>query len=105
MAGEITKIIVPKWGMTMTEATLVAWLVEEGDEVRAGDPVVEVETEKVTNVIESPVEGALLRIVAQVNDVLPIGGLLGVVGDPAVPVAEVDAVVADFRASFVAGAD
>ena len=55
--GRIAKLIMPKWGLSMTEGRLVDWLVEEGAEIAVGDEVVEVETEKITDAVESPVAG------------------------------------------------
>jgi pyruvate/2-oxoglutarate dehydrogenase complex dihydrolipoamide acyltransferase (E2) component len=52
----------PKIGMEMTEAILASWLVEDGSTVDKGQPLYEMETDKVTNEIESPVAGRLRRI-------------------------------------------
>jgi pyruvate dehydrogenase E2 component (dihydrolipoamide acetyltransferase) len=97
----IAKLGMPKWGLQMREGALVAWLVEEGATVARGDPVAEVETEKINGVVESPADGILRRRVAQVGDVVPVGGLLGVLGDAGTADAEVDAFVAEFQATFV----
>jgi pyruvate dehydrogenase E2 component (dihydrolipoamide acetyltransferase) len=101
----IAKLGMPKWGLNMREGALVAWLVEEGAELALGDEVAEVETEKINGVVESPGAGVLRRRVAQVGDVLPVGGLLGVLADPGVPDAEIDAFVAEFQATFVPEAE
>lgn len=103
MSAEIQKLGMPKWGLSMTEGRVVAWLVEEGAEIAVGDEVAEVETEKINGAVESPVAGVLRRRVAAEGDVIPVGGLLGVVADAAVADADVDAFVADFQASFVPG--
>ncbi|BBL79755.1 branched-chain alpha-keto acid dehydrogenase subunit E2 [Rubrobacter xylanophilus] len=98
---QITKLGMPKWGLTMTEGTVVRWLVEEGAELESGDEVVEVESEKINNAVESPAAGVLRRRVAQEGEVIPVGGLLGVIADPSVPDAEIDAFVEEFQATFV----
>ena len=85
----------------MTEGTVVAWLVEEGAELAVGDEVAEVETEKINGVVESPAPGVLRRRVAGVGAVVPVGGLLGVIADAAVPDADIDSFVEEFQASFV----
>jgi pyruvate dehydrogenase E2 component (dihydrolipoamide acetyltransferase) len=99
----IDKLGMPKWGLSMTEGKLLDWLVEEGAEVSAGDELCEVETEKITGAVESTASGVLRRRVGAVGDVIAVGGLLGVIADAAVPDAEIDAFVAEFRATFVPG--
>jgi len=98
---QITRLTMPKWGLTMTEGTVVQWLVGEGEEVSKGDEIIEVESEKINNAVESPASGVLRRHVAQEGDVLPVGGLLGVIADASVPDSEIDAFVEGFRESFV----
>ena len=56
---QISKLGMPKWGLTMTEGTVIEWLVEEGAELDVGDEVVEVESEKINNVVEAPAAGVL----------------------------------------------
>ena len=82
-------------------AQLVAWLVPEGAEVAVGDEVAEVETDKINGAVEAPAAGVLRRQVAKVGDVVPVGGLLGVLADAAAADDEIDAFVAEFQASFV----
>jgi pyruvate/2-oxoglutarate dehydrogenase complex dihydrolipoamide acyltransferase (E2) component len=64
----------PKIGMEMTEAILASWLVEDGSTVDKGQPLYEMETDKVTNEIESPASGRLRRIAEE--------GVTYQVGDP-----------------------
>jgi pyruvate/2-oxoglutarate dehydrogenase complex dihydrolipoamide acyltransferase (E2) component len=64
----------PKIGMEMTEAVLASWLVEDGGTVAKGQPLYEMETDKVTNEIESPATGRLRRIAEE--------GATYQVGDP-----------------------
>mgnify|MGYP005819473129 CR=1 FL=1 len=98
MSG-IYKLTIPKLGLTMEEGTVVAWLIEEGTQVAAGDEVAEVETDKITNVVESAQSGVLRRKVAKEGDVLPVGALIGVVADPSVTDAEIDNFVAVERSA------
>lgn len=68
--------------MNTTKATVVQWLKKEGDSLKQGDPVVELETEKVNYELDSPVEGVLLKIVMREPAEVPVGGLLGYIGKP-----------------------
>lgn len=72
-------VVLPKWGMTMQEATIVRWLKTEGDSVEKDEPLVEVETDKVEVAIEAPVAGTLTRCLANVGDVVPVGQLVAVI--------------------------
>ncbi len=102
MANEkIVPITMPKWGLSMTEGKVVGWLVDEGRELKPGDPVMDIETEKIANTFEALDPGTLRRKIAQVDDVLPIGALLGVLAPTSGPDAEVDAFVSEFLANYV----
>jgi pyruvate dehydrogenase E2 component (dihydrolipoamide acetyltransferase) len=99
--SQISKLGMPKWGLSMTEGTVVQWLVEEGTKLDKGDEIVEVESEKINNAVESPASGVLRRRVAQEGDEIPVGGLLGVIAAPDVPDEEIDAYVEEFQETFV----
>ncbi len=87
--GVVAEIVVmPKLGLTMKEGHLVQWLADEGERVRAGQPIVEVETDKVTNQVESPADGILLRRIDPEVDV-PVGEPIGVVGEPGEDTADI----------------
>ncbi len=101
----IEAITVPKWGLTMTEGTVSEWLVEEGVQVDVGDAVMDMETSKIVNTVESIIAGNLRRIVAQVGDTLEIGALLGVVAEGDVPDGEIDSFIADFVVQGVASTE
>ena len=90
----------PKWGLSMKEGKVVAWLAEDGTEVTAGAEVVEIETEKIASGLEVPQSG-ILRQVSQIGEMVPVAGLIGVIVDSGVSQPEIDAFVAEFQASFV----
>jgi len=58
------EVKLPQWGMAMQDADVVRWLKAEGDTVAAGEPLVEVESAKVSDTVKAPVAGRLVRIVA-----------------------------------------
>ena len=76
-----TNVILPKWGLTMTDGTLVAWYVDEGDHVLEGEVIAEVETEKVENDLEAPCSGIVARILVEEDDVADVGAVLAVIAD------------------------
>lgn len=62
----------PKLGETMTKGKIVKWLKKEGDAVEEGEPLLEVETEKVVFEVPAPVDGAIRKIVALEGDDIPV---------------------------------
>ena len=66
----------PKWGLAMKEGSVIKWLKEVGDEIKKGEPFVEIETEKVVNEFDSPEEGILIKKCADVDEKIPVGSLL-----------------------------
>lgn len=67
-----TSVIMPKMEMSQETATLLDWLVEEGQQVEKGQPIFEVETDKVTVEVESPAAGLLSGLSAKPGDVIPV---------------------------------
>jgi pyruvate/2-oxoglutarate dehydrogenase complex dihydrolipoamide acyltransferase (E2) component len=74
-----TEIRVPKMGMDTTEVTVSNWLVKVGDSVEVGSELVELESEKVSFVLEAEVAGEIISIAQPAGSVVPVGELLGAV--------------------------
>src|SRR5436309_12066382 len=75
-------IEMPKLSDTMTVGTLVKWLKKEGDAVKTGDMLAEVETDKATMELESFFDGTLLKIFAAPGAQVPLGAPLCAIGKP-----------------------
>ncbi|MDE2261402.1 MAG: E3 binding domain-containing protein, partial [Gammaproteobacteria bacterium] len=101
MSGRIQAVTMPKWGIEMTEGTINRWNVEEGEAVEKGAPLLDVETEKIVNTVDSPASGTLRRIVAGAGDLRPVGALLAVLAAPEVSEAELERFITDFRGAQV----
>ncbi|MGB7158752.1 MAG: biotin/lipoyl-containing protein, partial [Tepidisphaeraceae bacterium] len=69
----------PQLSDTMTEGTIVKWNKKEGDKVRAGEEIAEIETDKATMPMESFESGTLAVIMLKEGDKVPVGGLLAVI--------------------------
>ena len=83
-----TEIKMPQLGLTMEEGTVERWLKAEGDAVKAGEPLLEITTDKLTNEVEAETDGVLLKIVAPEGTDVPVQGLLGYIGQPGEQVGE-----------------
>lgn len=103
MTATITPLIMPKWGLEMREGTIAGWLVDEGARLEVGTPVLDVETDKISNAVEAPDPGLLRRKVAQEGETLPVKALLGVLAEPEVSDAEIDAYVAAYEVPAAGG--
>jgi pyruvate/2-oxoglutarate dehydrogenase complex dihydrolipoamide acyltransferase (E2) component len=69
-------IVVPRLGVTVTEVTVVEWLVDEGKRISQGDPILLVATDKVESEIPAPASGVLRRAAAP-EEVHPVGAVIG----------------------------
>ncbi|MFS8035700.1 2-oxoglutarate dehydrogenase complex dihydrolipoyllysine-residue succinyltransferase [Xanthobacter sp. AM11] len=74
-----TEIRVPTLGESVTEATIGKWFKKPGDAVKADEPLVELETDKVTVEVPAPTSGVLAEIVAKDGDTVGVGALLGAI--------------------------
>src|SRR5688572_18255333 len=77
----------PKLGLTMLAGTVTQWLKREGDAVAKGEPLLEIESEKVSFTVEAPADGLLRRIAVPDGEEVPVATVVGYVGtaDEALP--------------------
>ena len=95
--SDIYPIAVPKWGIEMVEGTITTWNKSEGDAIAKGDEVFEMESDKIVNVWDSPVDGILRRVLVPAGDAHPVGALLGVIAEASVADSDIDAFIAARR--------
>ena len=100
----MNKILMPKLSDMMEEGKILNWIKKEGDTVKKGDSVAEVETEKVTQEIEAFASGVLRKILVPAGQSAPIGAEIALVGDPSEPLGETPAVPAQSAAQDRASA-
>ena len=74
------EVLMPQLGLTMEEGTVSKWLKQEGEAVKAGEAILEITTDKLTNEVLSEHDGVLLKIVAQEGEDIPVKGLLAYIG-------------------------
>ena len=71
------KILVPVLGESITEATISKWLKSKGDNINADEPIVELETDKVSLEVPSPINGTLTEVNFKDGDTVEVGAILG----------------------------
>jgi len=74
-----TEIKVPTLGESLTEGTVVNWLKSIGDAIAVDEPILELETDKVTMEVNAPVAGILTQIIAEAGTEIEVGGVLGII--------------------------
>ena len=97
--NKIFALTIPKWGLTMEEGTISEWLLNEGDDVEVESEIVEIASDKINQVIESPVAGVLRRILGEEGEDYPVQELIGIIADADVSDDEIDAFIASVRDS------
>jgi pyruvate dehydrogenase E2 component (dihydrolipoamide acetyltransferase) len=75
------QLIMPKLGLTMTEGLLATWLVEEGQEVKKGQPLFEIETDKIVTEALAEADG-ILQVVEKAGSTVPVLGVVGYILTP-----------------------
>jgi pyruvate dehydrogenase E2 component (dihydrolipoamide acetyltransferase) len=76
-----TDVVMPRLSESMEEGTILKWLVEEGGDVKRGEPLVEIETDKANTTYDAEADGKLLEVVAKEGDTLPVGELIARIGE------------------------
>src|SRR4051812_31854895 len=72
----IVELVMPKLGESITEATILKWHKQPGENISADETVLEIATDKVDSEVPSIAEGVLEEILFQVNDVVPVGAVI-----------------------------
>src|SRR3954469_24020278 len=75
------EIKVPAMGESVTEATVARWFKKEGDAVKRDEPLLELETDKVTVEVPAPADGAIESISVKAGDTVQVGALLGAIAE------------------------
>ena len=68
----------PKMGESITEGTIINWLIAEGDPFDEGDIILEVATDKVDNEVPAPASGTLVKTLFKAKDVVPVGEVMAI---------------------------
>src|SRR5437868_9282228 len=100
----MAEIRVPTLGESVTEATIGKWFKKPGDPVAVDEPLVELETDKVTIEVPAPVAGTLGEITAKDGETVAVGALLGQINDGAAPAKPAAAAAAAAKATAAAAA-
>lgn len=96
MSKKIEALTMPKWGIEMEEGKLIEWLVEEGANFSKGDPLLVVETDKISNEIEAEFDGLCRKRIVEVDGTYPVGALLAVFAAEEISDDEIDTFINDF---------
>jgi pyruvate dehydrogenase E2 component (dihydrolipoamide acetyltransferase) len=99
----IVPVTMPKWGLSMQLGKITAWVVAEGDDVKVGDDLADIETEKITGTLEASDAGTVRRIVARVGEDVPVSGTIALIAPADVTDNDLEAAVAQARAVIDAG--
>lgn len=77
-----TAVVLKKLSWTMEEGLLGKWIKHEGDQVKEGEGLCEIETEKATDELQAPASGTLLKIVFSEGSTIPVNAVIAVIGSP-----------------------
>ena len=74
-------ILMPKWGLSIHEAKIIKWLFSTNDFIKEGQELCEIETDKTTNVYESPYTGYLVKIIVNNEEICSVGNPIAIIAD------------------------
>src|SRR5580692_1814825 len=83
-----TEVLMPRMGESVNEATIIKWVKNEGDSIKADETLIEIATDKVDSEIPAPIDGILLKKLCKDGDVVAVGKAIAVIssgGNGAVP--------------------
>ena len=89
----LSQVIMPKTGAEMEEGKIVSWKKKPGEQIKTGEILLEIETDKATMDVESPATGVLLRSLFAEDDKVPATHLIGVIGEGTESAAEIDSFI------------
>lgn len=104
MHEQIKKVVMPKWGLSMTDGKITDWLAAEGEQVSDGDELAEIDTDKIAGSLESSDNGVLRKVVAAVGESVPVGGTIALIAPAEVPDDEIAQAAEQARAELDSGA-
>jgi pyruvate dehydrogenase E2 component (dihydrolipoamide acetyltransferase) len=97
--SKLRALTMPKWGIEMVEGTIAEWRIAAGDQIKKGQLLALIETDKIANDLEGEFEATVARVVAEAGSVYPVGALLAVLATEAADAAEIEDFVRNFRAA------
>src|SRR5256714_4261097 len=76
-------VVMPQMGVSVSEGTITRWLKQEGEQIEADEPLLEISTDKVDTEVPSPASGTLTQILVQEGETVDVGTKLGQIGGSA----------------------
>ena len=72
-------VLLPQWGMGMNEGIFTKWYKSVGDDVSENEPLAEIETQKSSEILESPSAGKIIEILAKEGDTIPVRSVVAII--------------------------
>ncbi|GAA5161781.1 MULTISPECIES: acetoin dehydrogenase dihydrolipoyllysine-residue acetyltransferase subunit [Amycolatopsis] len=99
----IARVVMPKWGLSMTSGKITEWIASEGDEITDGDELADIDTDKIAGSLEASDEGVLRRVIARVGEDVPVGATIALIAPADVPEEEIEAAARQAREELDSG--